>query len=142
VRVPLCVAARRSAWTERHSEVRLAFFSKMVQPDKPTFSHSSPRRILAILDWDFGGSHTLPFADERFEVCWPDFDNDDAVRMKDAEEIYRFQLLIDQLAGSLPIDVELNQLVLSTNWQTLNRETLTPSGKDTCIDDHDSGVEV
>ena len=74
-------------------------------------------------------------------MCWPDFDNDDAVRTKDAEEIYRFQLLIDELAGSLPIDVELNQLVLSTNWQTLNRETLTSSGKGTCLD-HDSGVEV
>jgi hypothetical protein len=96
----------------------------LVPPDKPTFSHSSPRRILAILDWDFGGSHTLPFADKGFEVCWPDFDNDVAVRMKDAEEMCRFQILIDELAGALPVDVELNKLVLSTRWHILNREAL------------------
>lgn len=28
------------------------------------FNHSSPRRLLAILNWDFGGSHALPFADD------------------------------------------------------------------------------
>jgi hypothetical protein len=33
-----------------------------------SFSHSSPRRILAILDWDFGGSHALPLADEGFDL--------------------------------------------------------------------------
>lgn len=26
-------------------------------------SHTSPRRILAVLDWDFGGFHALPFTD-------------------------------------------------------------------------------
>ncbi|KAG6373874.1 kinase-like domain-containing protein [Boletus reticuloceps] len=30
-------------------------------------SHSSPRCILGIIDWDFGGSHVLPFADDYFE---------------------------------------------------------------------------
>ena len=114
-------------------------FLKLVLPNKPTFSHSSPHRILAILDWDFGGSHILPFADKRFEACWPDFDDDDAVRMNDAEEMDRFQTFIDELAGALSVDVELNQLVLYTKWYVLNREALKPSRKDscasTCLDD-------
>ena len=67
------------------------FFSK-IDP-----SHSSPRHILAIVDWDFGGSYALPFADQDFEVCWPEFEDDVAVRIKDAEEMYRFQILIDEL---------------------------------------------
>jgi hypothetical protein len=112
VRVPLRVAARRSAWAERHSEVRLAFSLKLIPPDKPIFSHSSPRRILAFVDWDFGGSHTLPFADRGVEVCWPDFEDDIAVRVKDAEEMYRFQILIDELTGALPVDVQLNKCTL------------------------------
>ena len=110
LRVPLRVVARRSAWAERHNEVRSAFSLMLIPPDKPTFSHSSPRRILAILDWDFGGSHALQFTDRGFEVCWPDLDDVD-VRIKDAEEIGRFQTLIDQLAGALPVNVKLNQLV-------------------------------
>ena len=111
-------------------------------PDKPTFSHSSPRRILAILDWDFGGSHVLQFADRGFEVCWPDLDDDDDdVRIKDAEETDRFQTLIDQLAGALAVDVKLNQLVHSTRWYVLNQEALKPSTcASTCLDD--SGVDI
>lgn len=79
------------------------------------FSHSSPRRILVIIDWDFGGSHAFPFAEKDFEACWPDFGDDDAVGMKDAEEMYRFQILIDELIGALPIDVELNESVFATS---------------------------
>ena len=48
-------------------------------------------------------------------MCWPDFDDDVAVRMKDAEEMYRFQILIDELAGALPIDVDLSLII----WQQL-----------------------
>ena len=64
--------------------------------------------------------------------------------MKDAEEMYRFQILIDELAGKLPMDVELNQLVYSTKWDCLNQEALTPSGKDTCASTclDDSGVDA
>ncbi len=115
----------------------------LIPLDKPTFSHSSPRRILAILDWDFGGSHALQFADRGFEVCWPDLDDDVDVRIKDAEEIDCFQtlLIIDQLAGALPVDVNLNQLVLSTRWHVLNQEALKPSTcASTCLDD--SGVDI
>ena len=81
----------------------LGVFSRFVPSGRPKFSHSSPRRLLAIVNWDFGGSHTLPFVDKSFEVCWPDFDDDVSVRMKDAEEIYRLQILIDELAGALPV---------------------------------------
>ena len=111
-------------------------------PDKPTFSHSSPRRILAILDWDFGGSHVLQFGDRGFEVCWPDLDDDDDdVRIKDAEETDRFQTLIDHLAGALAVDVKLNQLVHSTRWYVLNQEALKPSTcASTCLDG--SGVDI
>ena len=138
MRVPLCVAARRSAWAERHG---LAFPLKLTPPDKPTFSHSSPRCILAVLDWDLGGSHILPFADQGFEVCWPNFEDDVVVRMKDAKVMYRFQVLIDKLAGAL---VQLNQLVLSTKWDVLNKEALKSSGKDTCASTclDDSGVDA
>jgi hypothetical protein len=116
----------------------------LIPADKPTFSHSSPRRILAILDWDFGGSHALPSADKGFEACSPDFNDDIAVRMKDGEERYHFQILIDELAGELPVDVKLNRLVLSTRWHILNREALTPSEKDTCASTclDDSGVDA
>ena len=142
LRVPLRVAARRSAWAERHNEVRLAFSLMLISPDKPTFSHSSPRRILAILDWDFGGSHALQFTDRGFEVCWPDLDDVD-VRIKDAEEIGRFQTLIDQLAGALPVDVKLNQLVLSTGWYVLNQEALKPyTWASTCLDDSGKGMSM
>ena len=55
----------------------------------------------------------LQFADKGFEVCWPDLDDDVDVRIKEAEEIDRFQTLIDQLAGALPVDVQLNRLVVS-----------------------------
>jgi hypothetical protein len=77
-------------------------------------------------------------------VCWPDLDDDVAVRMKDAEEIYHFQILIDELAGAVPMDVQLNKLVLSTRWYVLNREAITPSGKDTCASTcvDDSGVDA
>ena len=144
VRVPLRVTARRSAWTERHGEVRSAVSLKLIPPDKPTSSHSSPRCILAVLDWDLGGSHILPFADQGFEVCWPNFEDDVVVRMKDAKEMYRFQVLIDKLAGALPVDVQLNQLVLSTKWDVLNKEALKSSGKDTCASTclDDSGVDA
>ena len=36
----------------------------------------------------------------------------------------------NELAGALPVGVELNKLVLSTSWHILNTEALTPSGKD------------
>ena len=95
----------------------------MIPPDKPIFSHSSPCRILAILDWDFGGSHALQLADKYFEVRWPDLDD---VQIKDGEEIDCFQTLINQLAGALPFNMQLN---LSTMWHVLN---LKPSGRYTC----------
>ena len=39
---------------------------------------------------------------------------------------------------------ELNKLMLSTRWHILNREALTPSGKDTCTGTclNDSGVDA
>jgi len=114
----------------------------LILPDKPIFSHSSPRRILAILDWDFGGSHALPFADEGFEVCCPLDDNVDADE-EDGDEVYRFQVLINQLAGAVPHDVQLDKLVYSTKLDVLNQEALKASGKDTCASScpDDSGVD-
>jgi len=118
------------------------FFSLgLILPDKPIFSHSSPRCILAILDWDFGGSHALPYADRGFEVCWPDLDDNVDVREKDVDEICRFQDLIDQLAGAVLNDVQLNKSVHSTKLYTLNREALEASGKDSSCPD-DCGVDA
>ena len=37
----------------------------------------------------------------------------------------------NELAGALPVDVELNKLLLSTSWHILSKEVLTPLGKDT-----------
>ncbi len=100
---------------------------------KSTFSHSSPRRILAILDWDFGGSHALPFADKGFEVCWPDLDDTDDVVEKGAEKMFHFKILINQLARALPYDAQLIKLVYSTKWDILDREALEAPGKDTWV---------
>ena len=108
----------------------------------PTFSRSSPRRILAIIDWDFGGSHALPFADQAFEPSWPDSDETDDVREKQAEEAYNCQLLIDKLAGALPYDTQLIRLVYSTRWDILDREAPKASGKDPSACLADSGVNV
>ncbi|KAG6332047.1 hypothetical protein ID866_7040 [Astraeus odoratus] len=33
-------------------------------------SHSSPRRMTVVINWNFGGSYALPFADKIFEVIY------------------------------------------------------------------------
>ncbi|KAI6044238.1 hypothetical protein EDC04DRAFT_2643684 [Pisolithus marmoratus] len=91
-------------------------------------SRTSPRRILAILDWDFGGSHALPFADEGFEVSSPDRSENTDVRIQQAEEIYRAQLHLDELAGTLPYDTRLFRLVASTWLDVLDREASRARG--------------
>ena len=142
VRIPLRVAARRSTRAERRSEVCSTFSLWSITSVNPTFSRSSPRRILAIIDWDFGGSHALPFADQAFEPSWPDSDETDDVREKQAEEAYNSQLLIDKLAGTLPYDTQLIRLVYSTRWDILDREAPKASGKDPSARLDDSGVKV
>ena len=49
-----CPFVLRHGDLHRRNIGTFGIFSKLVLPDKLTFSHSSPRRILAILDWDFG----------------------------------------------------------------------------------------
>ncbi|KIO03209.1 hypothetical protein M404DRAFT_1001483 [Pisolithus tinctorius Marx 270] len=93
-------------------------------------SHSSPRRILAILDWDFGGSHALPFADKAFEVSSPDSDENTDVRITQAKGLYHTQLQIDELVGFLPRDDQLTKLVASMKLFILDLEAETARGKD------------
>ncbi|KAI6009109.1 hypothetical protein EDC04DRAFT_871842 [Pisolithus marmoratus] len=85
-------------------------------------SRSSPRRILAIIDWDFGGSHALPFADRDFEVSSPCLSEKTDIRAEQAQEMYDAQLLIDELAGALPRDDQLSKLVVSMRLCVLNQE--------------------
>jgi hypothetical protein len=62
-------------------------------------------------------------------VCWPDSDdNIDVCEEHDVDEICRFQILIDQLAGELHYDTQL-KLVYSTKLISLDLEE---SGKDPC----------
>ena len=82
-------------------------------------SHAFSRRILALIDWDFGGSRLLPFADARFEPSWPDSDNNGDVREEQAEVVYYSQILINKTAGELPYDTQLIRLVY---WNILERE--------------------
>lgn len=93
-------------------------------------SHSSPRRILAILDWDFGGSHALPLADEAFEVSSPDTNENIDVRVKQGDELFNTLLQIDKLVGFLPRDDHLTGLVASMKLFVLDCEAKTARGKD------------
>ncbi|KAI6146648.1 hypothetical protein BKA82DRAFT_4154565 [Pisolithus tinctorius] len=68
-----------------------------------------PRRILAILDWDFGGSHALPLADEAFEL-------------------FNTLLQINKLVGFLPSDDQLTKLVASMKLYVLDCEAKTARG--------------
>ncbi|KAF8433000.1 hypothetical protein L210DRAFT_429234 [Boletus edulis BED1] len=63
---------------------------------------SSTRHILGMIDWDFGGSHVLPFADDYFELAHPDSDQDTDQRTKQGEEVYRSEFIIDRLIGPPP----------------------------------------
>ena len=65
-------------------------------------SHAFPRRIRALVDWDFGGPHVLPFAEACFEPSWPDSDDNGDVREEQAEVVCCSQILIDKPAGELP----------------------------------------
>ncbi|KAG6333039.1 hypothetical protein ID866_6047 [Astraeus odoratus] len=77
-------------------------------------SHSSPRRIMAVIDWDFGGSHALPFADKDFEVI------SDPEDEAGAEEQFRWQDKIEELVGELPYDFPLMNSVMSIKLDILN----------------------
>ncbi|KAF8323668.1 hypothetical protein F5887DRAFT_1025705 [Amanita rubescens] len=110
---------RHGDLAERHSEACSAFSLKLIPPE-------------SFLDWDFGGSHALPFADRGFEVCWLDLDDNIDAREEVADEIYRFKVTINQLAGAVPDDLKLNKLVYSTKLDVLNWEALEASGKNTC----------
>ncbi|KIO03211.1 hypothetical protein M404DRAFT_27207 [Pisolithus tinctorius Marx 270] len=94
-------------------------------------SRSSPRLILAILDWDFGGSHALPLADQAFEVSSPDTDENTDARIKQAEKLHHALLQIDELVGFLPTDYQLTKLVSSVKLFDLDLEAETARGKDT-----------
>ncbi|KAI6138592.1 kinase-like domain-containing protein [Pisolithus tinctorius] len=91
-------------------------------------SHSSPRRILAILDWDFGGSHALPLADEAFEVSSPDSNENTDVRVKQGDELFNTLLQINKLVGFLPSDDQLTKLVASMKLYVLDCEAKTARG--------------
>lgn len=109
-------------------------------------SRTSPRRILAILDWDFGGSHALPLADQGFEVSSPDEDENTDVRVQQGEKIYRAQLLLDELSGELHYDSQLMTLVVSTRLYVLDGEVSTARGKDAvasaCADSNVHSVDA
>lgn len=94
-------------------------------------SRTSPRRILAILDWDFGGSHALPLADQGFEVSSPDLDENTDVRIQQGEKIYHAQLLLNELSGELHYDSQLMALVVATRLYVLDNEASAARGKDT-----------
>ncbi|KAF8139023.1 hypothetical protein EV363DRAFT_1427844 [Boletus edulis] len=65
-------------------------------------SRSSTRHILGMIDWDFGGSHVLPFANDYFELAHPDSDQDTDQRTKQGEKVYRSEFIIDRLIGPPP----------------------------------------
>ena len=96
----------------------------MGSSDQLTFSHSSPRRILAILDWDNGGSHALPFADEGFEVSRrrPDSGDDFYLHQEQTVEMSHFRRLIRQLTGARPYDAQLAKLVFPSTLMILGEE--------------------
>ncbi|KIO11077.1 hypothetical protein M404DRAFT_994755 [Pisolithus tinctorius Marx 270] len=96
----------------------------------PPLSRSSPRRILAILDWDFGGSNALPLADRNFEVSHPDSSEKTDVWIQQAEEISCAQLQLAQLVGALPIDTQLIRLVWCSSLQDLSKAARKARGAD------------
>ncbi|KAG6329712.1 hypothetical protein ID866_9376 [Astraeus odoratus] len=77
-------------------------------------SHSSPRRIIAVIDWDFGGSHVLPFADRYFEVI------SDPEDEREAEEQIRWHVKMAKLVGELPYDAALNSSLTSIQLHILD----------------------
>ncbi|KAF8131674.1 hypothetical protein EV363DRAFT_1330704, partial [Boletus edulis] len=86
-------------------------------------SRSSPRRILGIIDWDFGGSHALPFADSGFELAYPDSDRDTNERIKQAEELQDSELLLDRVVGQpCSSDAKLKYWMTSTRSYVLDFE--------------------
>ncbi|KAF8515216.1 kinase-like domain-containing protein [Gautieria morchelliformis] len=79
-------------------------------------SRTSPRTIVAVIDWDFGGSQALPLADDDFEVI---SGPDDA---KEAQEQEHWRKRIDELIGKLPFDYGLVQASHAMTLVTLERE--------------------
>ncbi|KAI9566746.1 hypothetical protein HD554DRAFT_2040106 [Boletus coccyginus] len=75
-------------------------------------------------------------------ASWLDNDENVGVRVKQAEEVYHSQLLIDQFAGELPYDTQPIKLVYSTKWGILDQEALKVPGKyacaSACLDDSPS----
>ncbi|KAF8131675.1 kinase-like domain-containing protein [Boletus edulis] len=93
-------------------------------------SRSSPRRILGIIDWDFSGSHALPFADSDFELAYPESDQDTNKRVKQAEELQDSGLLLDRVIGEpCSWDAKLKYWTTSTKFYILDFEAATTSGK-------------
>ncbi|KAI6112424.1 hypothetical protein EDD16DRAFT_1602989 [Pisolithus croceorrhizus] len=144
---------------ERAKSKRDAFIAHPYDPEYPfvlrhgdlhgrnvVVSHTSPRRILAILDWDSGGSQALPLADRDFEVSSPDSDENTDVRMQQGEEIYRAQLQLDDLSRDFPYDSQLMTLMVSTRLYVLDREASTAQGKDAvasvCADSNGNTVDA
>ncbi|KAG6380789.1 kinase-like domain-containing protein [Boletus reticuloceps] len=84
-------------------------------------SRSSPRRILGIIDWDFGGSHALPFVDDDFELAHPDRDHDMDERVKHADELSHYEFLLHRLVGKrCSPDAELSYLMTATRLYVLD----------------------
>ncbi|KAI6133631.1 hypothetical protein EDD17DRAFT_1507041 [Pisolithus thermaeus] len=144
---------------ERVKSKRDAFIAHPYDPEYPfvlrhgdlhgrnvVVSDTSPRRILAILDWDFGGSQALPLADRDFVVSSPDSDENTDVRVQQGEEIYRAQLQLDDLSRDFPYDSQLMTLMVSTRLYVLDREASTAQGKDAvtsvCADSNVNTVDA
>ncbi|KAF8530666.1 hypothetical protein JB92DRAFT_2858704 [Gautieria morchelliformis] len=79
-------------------------------------SRTSPRTIVAVIDWDFGGSQALPLADKDFEVISGPEDE------KEAREQEYWRKRIDELIGKLPFDYGLAQTWHAMTLVTLERE--------------------
>lgn len=109
-----------------HSPFKVAYIKV-----NPASSRSSPRRILAIVDWDFGGSHVLPFADHNFELSSPDSDQDAEAYDKQGDELFDSHLHINRLVGAPPEDRQLTKLVYSTKLYILDIEAKKAAGENT-----------
>ncbi|KAG6332560.1 hypothetical protein ID866_6526 [Astraeus odoratus] len=80
---------------------------------------SSPRRIMAIVDWDFGVSHVLPFADIYFELI---SDPEHVPEELAEEELFRWQIRIGELTGESPRDAALIGFLMSIKHPVLDED--------------------
>ncbi|KAG6325905.1 hypothetical protein ID866_13184 [Astraeus odoratus] len=71
---------------------------------------------MAIIDWDFGGSHVLPFADRDFQVI-TDLEQEG---VEDKE--FEWQNVIDELIRELLLDCPLFKSFMSMKLPILDEE--------------------